>query len=127
MYNMVQLINHIHCVSMFTSSLSLAMKRIVIALIFLLSLGQVFSCIKKCLHVGNLITFCQNSRSPTNPAWSRIYQLDTKGDHAGCYGDQDGNKWCKFWADPDNCFRNGKGDQWCFNKVLPSGPYDKIN
>ena len=34
---------------------------------------------------------------------------------------------CKSWADPDGCFQNGKGNQWCHTKVSTSeiNSYDR--
>ena len=81
------------------------------------------------MHIGgDLIILCKNSRSPTNPGWPGdwIYQLDRRGDNVDCFRDHDGNKWCKFLADTNDCFQNGKGDQRCFTTLPPSRPYDRF-
>ena len=93
------------------------MKGLALTLIFFLSMEEVFSCL--CILYGGFLPE-DDCPKETRRLGDRIYQLDTKGDQAGCYGDRYGNKWCKFFADPDGCYRDGKGNQWCYNKVPPS-------
>ena len=101
---------------MFSSSLTLTMQGLLVSLIFVVSVGQVFSCdaALRCLDPTNCY------KKGTNEPLPRVYQLDTQAGDRGCHRDIDGNEWCKFWADPDGCFRNGKGNQWCHTKVPTS-------
>ena len=119
------------------------MKGFLVSLIFLISLGHVFSCqckeckqcqrregqvprsescggrdMGRCVNPDN----CYTRKGVPVPVEDlpRIYKLDTQPDHEGCLRDEDRNRWCQFWADPKGCFRNGKGFRWCYAKVPKS-------
>ena len=106
---------------MFSSLLTLTMQGLLVSLIFVVSVGQVFSCdaALRCLDPTNCY------KKGTQEPLPRVYQLDTQANSRGCHADVDGNQWCKFWADPEGCFRNGEGAQWCHTKVPANSPYDR--